>query len=94
MMVLVGVGMIAFGIAYLVIKLRVVYWVARDPGSAGGVPTLDTLVVPPASITIAVVFALDGLPVRIGMAIWAGSVIAALICMWLATHLGLNRGSS
>ena len=91
--VIAGTGLIALSVVYLAVKLRVVYWIARDPGSAGGVPTLDALFVPPAFVTIGVVFVLDGMSVWAGMGIWATSVVVSLLSMWVASILGSRQRS-
>ena len=97
MMVLIGgILLIAASLCYLAIKLRVAYSVGECPENAGGVPTLDGVIFPPAFGAWGIWFAaqeVDELRVStwIAVAIWLVLTAAAAAAMSAATAAGRRR---
>ena len=80
--------LIAGGIVYCAVKLRLIYWVARAPINAGGVPTLDTIVFPPIAVVFGIAFIAPVQPFWIYMTIWLALFAAAIAGFFLASRLG------
>ena len=88
-----GSILIAGGIVYFTVKLWVVYWVAREPINAGGVPTLDAIIVPPIAVVFGIAFISPGQPVWIYVPIWFALIAVATAGFFLASRLGSRRFS-
>ena len=91
-----GILFIAASLLFLTIKLRVAYSVGENPESAGGVPTLDGVLFPPAVCAYGVWFMasdLDEFRVSawIAVAIWLVLVGVAAVAMSAATAAGRRR---
>lgn len=89
-----GLAILAAGLAYFAFKARVVYWVAREPENAGGVPTLDAVIVPPLFCTFGAWFAAGpdgagiGLPAWGYVGLWLALTVAAVVGLAAASRLG------
>ena len=81
-----GIVILVAALAHYAIKLRIAYWVAREPENAGGVPTLDAVVFPPA-------FAAFGLWLASGAASGAPSAWA-YVGLWLVLILAALGGAA
>ena len=86
-----GSILIAGGILYFTVKLHVIYWVAREPVSAGGAPTLDVIVFPPIAVVLGIAFMAPDRPVWIYVSIWLMLIAAAVVGFLLASRLGSRR---
>ncbi len=91
-----GTVLVAAALYYLAIKLRVAYSVGEIPENAGGVPTLDGVLFPPAFCAHGVwLIASEMDEVRvsawIAVAIWLLLTVAAAVAMSMATTAGRRR---
>ena len=94
MVPVVGGGILVAGaLIYFAVKLKVVYWVARDPANAGGVPTVDGIVFPPIVTAIGVSFIAPGQPAWVYIIVWLSSIAVAVVGFLLAFRLGSRRNS-
>lgn len=92
----VGTLLIAALLLYLAFKLRVAYDVGAEPENAGGVPTLDGVIFPPAFCAWGLWLAasdMDEFRVSawIALAIWLLLTVAAAAAMSAAAAAGRHR---
>ena len=91
-----GLAILAAGLAYFAFKARIVYWVAREPENAGGVPTLDAVIFPPLFCTLGAWFAAGPDGAGIGfpgwgfVGLWLALVVAAFGGLAAASRLGVR----
>lgn len=89
-----GLAILAAGLAYFAFKARVVYWVAREPENAGGVPTLDVVIFPPLFCTFGAWFAAGPAGAAVGLpgwgyvGLWLVLIVAAVGGLTAASCLG------
>lgn len=91
-----GTVLIAASLFYLAFKLRIAYSVGESPENAGGVPTLDGVLFPPAfCVWGAWLIASEMNELRlsawIAVAIWLLLTVAAAVAMSAATAAGRRR---
>lgn len=91
-----GTALVTASLLYLAFKLRVAYSVGVEPENAGGVPTLDGVLFPPAFCAWGVWFIaseMDELRVSAwtAAAIWLLLTVAAAVAMSAATAAGRRR---
>ncbi len=91
-----GTALVAASLFYLAFKLRVAYGVGAEPENAGGVPTLDGVIFPPAFCAWGLWLAasdMDEFRVRawIAVAIWLLLTVAAAAAMSAAAAAGRHR---
>ena len=85
-----GIILIGMALVYFAFKLRVIYWVARDPQSAGGVPTLDTVIFPPIFCTLGAWFLADATAASFWqyLSLWLVVTLFAVGCVIITSRLG------
>lgn len=88
-----GIFIIAAALFYFAFKLRIAYSIGRSPESAGGVPTLDGVFLPPAFCAWGIWFVaseIDELRVSAWVAagFWPLLTVAAAVAMIAATAAG------
>ena len=88
--------LVAASLFYLAFKLRIAYSVGAEPENAGGVPTLDGVIFPPAFFAWGIWFAgreVDELRMSawIAVAIWLVLTVAAAAAMIAAVAAGRRR---
>ena len=94
-----GTALVAASLFYLAFKLRVAYSVGESPENAGGVPTLDGVLFPPAFCAHGVwLIAIEWDELRvsgwIAVVIWLVLTAAAVAAMSAATAAGRRKARS
>jgi len=79
------------GLLYGVFKCFIVYDVAKEPLSSGGVPTLDGVIFPPIFITIGLSVVIRLHPFWWCLVIWLLLMIFFGVSHWVLTRIGERR---
>ena len=92
-----GTLLVAASLLHLAFKIRVAYDVGAEPENAGGVPTLDGVIFPPAFCAWGLWFAASDMDeFRVSawtaVAIWSVLITAAAAAMSAAAAAGRRRG--
>ncbi|MFQ5774932.1 MAG: hypothetical protein ACE5GS_10465 [Kiloniellaceae bacterium] len=91
-----GIAFVAASLFYFALKLHVAYGVGFSPESAGGVPTLDGVLFPPAFCAWGICFGAGAteatrLSIWVCGAIWLFLTLAAAVAMSAAAAAGRRR---